>query len=306
MRRLCLLLPALWMVSASALPAGAADSGARCVIVTSLGGLPEYEENFAKWGAAVQEACRGEMGAEVDYINGASTGRTDILRIFESLSRSPESGHIWLFLIGHATYDGRKWKFNIKGPDLTGEDLAAAVDILPGDRMYIILATNSAGLLMKRLAGPNRVIVTATKSERERHPPLFMSFFIEALNSAEADINKDRRVSLLEVFEFSEKKAAAWYLEKNRLQTEHPMISDAEGGTGLATAAYLSSPPEQAYRNLEARSLVPERIRLEREVEALKLQKAELTEADYYATLQALLVELAELNERIRELEGSP
>lgn len=280
-----------------------ADNSTQCLIVTSLGGLPEYEENFTKWGNSVEEACRDELKASVNHLNGSESKRTEILADFEKIAKSP-GGDLWIFLIGHATYDGRNWKFNIKGPDLTGSDLETAVDMLQHDRIFVILATSSGGIMVDQLKGSNRVVLSATKSERERHPPLFMSFFIEALSSAEADTNKDRQVSLMEVFDFSTKKTEAWYSEKNRLQTEHAVMNDNEGGNGLATFAYLSSPPEQAYRSLEARSLVPERIRLEREVEALKLQKAELTQAEYYERLQTLLIELAELNERIRILEG--
>ncbi|UCF35329.1 MAG: hypothetical protein JSU96_10755, partial [Acidobacteriota bacterium] len=89
-----------------------------------------------------------------------------------------------------------------------------------------------------------------------------------------------------------------------RLQTEHPVLDDSKGQGSLAMFAYLSTPPEQAYRTLEAKQLAPERQRIEREIEDLKLRKTELTTAEYYATLERLLIELAELNEKIRILEG--
>ena len=104
-----------------------ADTKTQCVIITSLGGLPEYEENFTKWGNSIEDACQNEMNASVIHLNGAETKRTEILRAFENMSQSPASGDIWLFLIGHATFDGRIWRFNIKGPDLTGSDLATVV-----------------------------------------------------------------------------------------------------------------------------------------------------------------------------------
>ena len=84
------------------------------------------------------------------------------------------------------------------------------------------------------------------------------------------------------------------------------MIRDAEDSTASAALAYLSSPPEQAYRTLEAQALATDRIRIEREIEALKLEKAQMEQSDYYRKLEQLLVELAELNERIRHLEGTP
>jgi hypothetical protein len=131
-----------------------------------------------------------------------------------------------------------------------------------------------------------------------------MSFFLEAATSAEADQDKNGTVSLSEAFTLSEIRIKEWYERKKTLQTEHPVLDD-EGGSGrLAASTFLSQPPEQAYRSLEARQLIPERVRLEREVEELKLRKPEMAESDYYEGLEQLLVELALLNEKIRELEG--
>ena len=90
------------------------------------------------------------------------------------------------------------------------------------------------------------------------------------------------------------------------MQTEHPLLLDAGGSGNLARFAYLSTPPEQSYRSLEARQLAPERTRLEREIEDLKLHKQDLTADEYYGRLEKLLLELSKLNEKIRELEGTP
>lgn len=288
-------------------PAAISDdevSDRKCFILSGLGGLPEYEENFVSWADSIETVCREQMRAMVVRLDGREDRLDLVTSEFQRNASVAESGELWVFLIGHGTYDGRKYKFNIKGPDLTGEGLVELLKPLADRKVYVIAATSCSGALLKDLQGPNRVVLTATKSGTERFAPLFMSFFVEASESAEADTNKDRRISLEEVFTFSDVRIKAWYEEKGQIQTEHPVLNDAGGAGNLATFAYLSSPSEQAYRSLEAQQLVPDRIRLEREIEDLKRRKAEMPESQYYSELERLLVELAQLNARIRELEG--
>jgi hypothetical protein len=284
---------------------GAPDAETVCFILTGLGGMPEYEENFEKWASQTAAVCSDQLSAEVLQIDGRETRRTEILSVFDQIA-GYSAREAWVFLIGHGNFDGRDYKFNIKGPDLTGADLAVFLDALQGRSTYIVLAASASGVLLDKLAGPDRVVVTATRSQNERQPPLFMSFFLEGAESAGADVNKDRKVSLQEVFSFTDLKIKSWYEDQGRLQTEHPLINDSDGQGKLAPMVYIASPPEQAYRSLEAQQLLPERTNLEREVEALKLRKAEISLDEYYAKLEELLVELATLNERIRDLEGRP
>ncbi len=297
-------LGALLALSAPLWPA--ADDGAapQCVVVSGLGGVPEWEENFEKWADTLAGICRDQLQASVTRVDGRSQGKAEVLEAIAGAAAS-RSQVFWLFLVGHATWDGRQYRFNIRGPDLTTADLAGALDHLGDRTVHLVAATSAAGELLHSLGGPNRVILAASR-QRERHPPLFMSFFLEGLSSAEADRNKDRRVSLQEVFDFCELKVAAWYEEQGRIRTEHAALNDADGTGRLAPVTFLSAPPEQAYRTLEARELVPRRSRLEREIEDLKLRKADLPADTYYRELERLLVELAELNERIRTLEGEP
>lgn len=282
-----------------------ADSEKSCVIITGLGGIQEYEENFQKWGESVERLCREQMKAQVTVVNGSRQRRDEVLAAFKQVSAS-SAGDVWFFLIGHANFDSRNYKFNIKGPDLTGDDLKRFFDSLGSRNRYIVLATSTSGVLLPILAGPRRVVLSATRSARERHPPLFMSFFLEGAESAEADRNKDGRVSLEEIFAYAEAGVESWYSEKSRIQTEHPVLQEPDDTVRMARFAYLSTPPERAYRSLEARELAKNRVGLEREIEALKLRKPEMQEADYYGELQRFLVELATLNEKIRELEGTP
>ena len=292
-----------------------------CLIVTGLGGLPEYEENFSNWGDQIAEVCGKEPGSTVHHLNGRKQKRDEILEIFDQVASAPPR-ELWVFLIGHANHDGHNYKFNIAGPDLTDQQIGGFLDRVAEARTYIVAATSASGGLAVDLSHTNRVIVTATRGTAERQAPLFMSFFLEAVTSAEADTDKNGKVSLLEAYLFSHNKVGAWFEEKGRIQTEHPVLDDngqvrlnekkseppeiAPGNYGsfLAALAYLSAPPAQAYRTLEAKGLASVRVEVEREIEDLKFRKKDLSEDDYYNGLEALLVRLAETNERIRQLEG--
>ena len=291
-----------------------------CIIITGLGGMPEYEENFLRWGLATEAHFQDKLESVVYRLDGRDKKKSDILRLFEQISSSPPPKELWLFLIGHASHDSRHYKFNISGPDLTDDEIETFFEGLGETRTNLIAATSASGTLASQLGQENRVIVTATKSATERQPPLFMSFFLEAVTSEEADTDKNARVSLLEAFLFSNQKVAAWFEEKGRIQTEHSTLQDngqvllekknilethpGTQGTLLASMVYLSRAADQPYRTREARELASQRVELEREIEDLKFRKNQMPENEYYRALEELLVKLAVLNESIDEMEG--
>jgi hypothetical protein len=297
-------------------------AGDACLIVYGLGGLPEYEENFVSWAGKLEALFQEQSDRRVFLVDGRSQGRTDILRAFQELaSAATPEDFIWVFLIGHANHNGEHYKFQIRGPDLTDTDLKEALTGLGNRKILLIAATSASGVLLPDLRAENRVVITATKNQYERQPPLFLSFLVEASGSPEADADKNRRVSLLEAFLFSQNKVRSWYSEQGMLQTEHSLLddqgrfqlegtltgsSDVMTGAGmLAAIAYLSAPPESAYRSQEAQDLARERVQIERRIEALKFRKDTLQADEYYGQLQDLLVELATISEKIAQLEGS-
>ena len=253
-------------------------------------------------------------------MTGGHNAKEEILKTFDQVA-SEGSGEIWLLLIGHGNYDGKSFKFHMKGPDLTSQEIESFLGLLGSRKVFVVAGTSASGALISKLAGENRVIVTATRNETERQPPLFLSFFLEAATSPDADRDKNGRVSLLEGFLYSRTEVQKWFLAKGLLQTEHALLDDqgeiqlgseqdasselVHTGEGmLAAAAFFSSPPAQAYRSAEARELSKKRQGVEREIEALKFRKQKMPAQDYYQELERLLVGLARLSERIAELEN--
>ena len=286
-----------------------------CIIVTGLGGMPEYEENFVAWGAAVEKMFRAEGNTAIYNLDGRRQERKRILHVFRQVSSLRGQGEVWLFLIGHGNYDGLRYRFHISGPDLTDENLQSFLNGLGERKAYVIAATSASGVLIRRLSKQNRVIVTATKNQFERQPPLFLTFFIEGATSARADSDKNGKISLLEGFLFARRGVASWFREAGRLQTEHPLLDDNGDGIGaarpgwengegfLAAAAYLLTPSKKAYQSLQSEQLAAEKRQVERKIQELKYKKKDIPESDYYPRLEDLLIQLATLNEKIESLE---
>jgi hypothetical protein len=300
---------ALALLMAFGLPLAAETGKPTCMVITGLGGVPEHEENFLRWTEKVSQLFREELQADVIAVDGRKESRTAILERFELVASGPTGpSEFWLFLIGHGTFDGDQYKLNVRGPDITGEDLDQFFDALGNARIYLVAATSASGALLPLLSRGNRVIVTATRSGSERQPPLFLSFLLEAMRSPDADSNKDGRVSLLEAFQVAQNRVADWYEERKRIRTEHALLDDsgqrpAEDKSDLATGAGLISAAAYVSRTDEGRADLPpgleeERARLEREIEHLKFRKREMDETEYFQQLEGLLVELARIENR--------
>ena len=223
----CIVLPLLLLLCMCQ-PVEGAQLQRVNLIIRGLAGMPEYEEAFSDWTSKLELMLSAQPDTRVEVLDGSTQKREEILgTVSEVLSLLPPQGELWVFLVGHGSYDGRGYRFNIAGPDITGDDLAKLLDRGEEGRTFLIAGTSASGILIPKLSGKNRVIVTATKNQFERQPPLFLSFLVEASTTSEADRDKNGKVSLLEAFLFSRRRVEDWFQEKGRLQTEHALLDDS-------------------------------------------------------------------------------
>jgi hypothetical protein len=296
-------------------PALAAQS--HVVVVSGLGGEPAYSDQFHQWGTAMVDAARTRFGLapeQVVYlaerpdrdparINGPST-REQVERTLRELAgRAGPADRILILLIGHGSSDGRGARINLPGPDITAEELAALLARFATQQVVVVNTASASGDFHDPLAGPNRAVITATRSGMERNETIFGRFFVEAFAGDVADADKDGRVTVLEAYEYARQEVERFYKSSNRLQMEHARM---EGNRELARGFHLAAAARgaPAGASAELRALIAERQRLEGQVEALRSRRGEMDAARYEAELESLLVELALKTREIREKGG--
>lgn len=304
-----------------AAPRPATDPNKFAVILSGASGDEEFAKRFKGWTAELRRSLVERFGfdeARVTVLTESPEGRAmrataeEVRRAFASLKASagPEST-VFIFLIGHGTFDGRQAKFSLVGPDLAANEYAELLSNLPSRRVVVFNMASASGEFIKPLAGRGRVVVTATRNGQEQNATRFPEHFIAALAARDADADQNGRVSVLEAFDYASRLTAEQYKRAGTLATEHALLDDsgdgvghmtAEGGDGaVARNVYLDSlSTEQAAANAETGRLLRERERLEEEVEQLKSRKALLPEPEYEAELERIFVTLAKVNRSIK------
>ena len=224
-----------WMICGIALtgllliPSAAwADSAA--LILGGVPGSPVHETRFSEWVEATRTAMIETFGFDeknVIVLQNREARAEDIRSTFADLGgRLTADDTFFLFFIGHGSFDGREYKFNTMGADLTAADYNELLSSIDAGRSVIVNATNSSGAAIEPFAAQGRVIVTATRTGTERNDTIFYDYFLEALADVASDEDKNERLSVWEVFRYATLAVERFYKEQNRLATEHPQISD--------------------------------------------------------------------------------
>jgi hypothetical protein len=274
------------------------------LIVGGLGGEPDYEQRFASYVSDLEKICRG-MAGDPDHVialSGKAATREGIESAFQKLSaRVQPADALGVFLVGHGTFDGTAYKFNIPGPDLTGEDLGALMNRVKAGRQLLVVATSASGACADKLAGNNRVVITATRSGTERNAVVFARYWVEALRDPAADTDKNETISAQEAFHYADEKVKRFYTDQKRLATEHARMEGKMANSFVlarlgASAAAASDPAK--------RKLLAERESIEQQIDALKYRKSSLPDAEYKKQLEALLLQLARVQDAIEAGTG--
>ena len=300
----------LWLlfVTAAAWPRAASQ----VLIVVGPGGEAEYDQLFAQWAGKLKEA----LGPKVDGVTLLAPGtespssRERLLATLAGYEKLEASDQLAVFLIGHGSADQERYRINLPGPDLSGDELGAALAGIKA-RLVVVNGTSCRGASLTALSAKNRAVVTATRSGRETTPPRFMGFLIEGLDGR-ADTDKNGMTTVLELFHYARQKTAEWYQSQNRLASEHALLDDSGSGRGsdnpapgsedgaLAAALAISRPSVQADAGI-APELVRRKQDLEGQIESLRFRKTQMADAEYQEQFEKLMVELAQINRQIAE-----
>jgi hypothetical protein len=289
-------LIAALIATAFALPASAATY---TFVVAGLGGEQGYEQKFREQAAAVASAAEKAAGSteRVIALSGDAARADAVRREIKTLaSRMNTNDSVVVVLIGHGSYDGENYRFNLPGPDLTDTDLARLFDDLPAKDQLIINATSASGAVIERWQKPKRVVITATKSGGEKTATRFAQYWAEAVASDAADTNKDQIVTAAEAYAFATSHVESAFKTETSMATEHArMEGDNSARFTLARLGTAALAPD----NPEVAALLTQRGTIEQDLNRVKEQKAALPDTQYYDQLEEVLVRLALLQREI-------
>jgi len=304
------------------------------VLVVGLGGSAEFRESFHEEASKIYTALTEQHGLpeeEVvylgerpemapDMISGEST-RANILRVLgEIAQRAGPEDKVVVILIGHGTDGPNGAQFNLPGPDLGPTDFELAMVAFPTQTLALVHTGSASGGFVQPLAGPNRIVIAATSSARERNATEFGQFFAEAMAGGGSDLDHDNRVSLLEAFTYAKQEVERYYEEQNEMLTEHAVLDDngdgqgsldagPDGPDGLLAATFtfgrgtgVEGPAVSDDPAVTA--LLAERDEIQRQIDELRVVRDALGEEEYLNRLEPLLVELALKNREIEAAGG--
>jgi hypothetical protein len=107
--------------------------------------------------------------------------------------------------------------------------LAKWLSPIKASSILIVLDCPGAGLAVKALAEPGRIVVAGCTSE-QRYSTRFSEYFVPALSENESDTNSDGKVSLLEAFTSASRQVDDFYRGEGLLKTETPVLEDNGDG----------------------------------------------------------------------------
>jgi hypothetical protein len=286
-------------------PVSAAHAELRVFVASGLGGEPEYEQRFAHQADAIAQAATrsGAAPENVLMLSGERARRESLRRELTAfVGKAQKDDQVVVVFIGHGSFDGQDYRFNVPGPDVTGHEIGAILDKLPAAQQLIVNATSSSGAVIEQWKHANRIVITATKSGGERNATRFAQFWVEALTSPEADRDKNETVTVEEAYEYASRKVAATFKADAALATEHSRI---EGGAPARFIVARLGAAGALPNDAALAAMTKEQTSIEQQIDALKARKSSLPEDQYYDELEKVLLTLAHLDKRIDERKAT-
>ena len=332
-------------IAAVVLPStGAEAQQTHLLVITGLGGDPEYTKQFHQWAMTLIDAAktRYEVPSEgitylgekpdlaPDVIADRST-RENVEAAIQTIANRASSGdHVVIVLFGHGSFTDAA-RINLPRRDLSAAEFASLLDTLDGQQVTFVNTASASGPFVEKLSGSGRTVMTATRTGGERNASVFGGYFVDAFADGEdeADQNRDRRVSMLEAFTYARSRVIQSYETEGLLTTEHallddngdgqgtdepdPLSGDAADGFVARTLFFTSGVPRRAATAFqddpELQTLYRERQELEARVDELRRIRGGADPEQYQAELETIMIELALKSREIRELEtakGAP
>jgi hypothetical protein len=303
----------------------AAQTGERyALLVQGASGEEQYAKLHRQWLDSLAGTLRDTFGYERSHVvviaeqprEGETRATAENVRtaVAGLASTMTASDQLLVVFIGHGTGQAEDAKFNLIGPDLAVSEWASLLKSVRGT-MAIVDTTSASFPYLAGLAAPGRVVVTATNSYAQRFHTVFPDAFARALVDADADQNKDGRISILEAFTHASRLVQQHYEQRGTMATETAVIDDTGEGKGrLATVEappnsaaalwYLNAPRVATSSDPETQKLVARQQALTAQVDELRRRQSSMAADEFARQLEVLLTELAEVSREVRRRTG--
>jgi hypothetical protein len=314
------ILVAIAIIWGSAVSAAASERYA--LVVTGASGGPQYAQQYEAWRTSFVNTLTDTWNypdnhvfvlAETEGDGVAQATRDNVRRVLADIrAKATKDDVVLVLLIGHGTgAESDEAKFNLVGPDLSAVEWADLLRPIAGRLVFVDTASGSFPFL-ERLAGRGRIVVTANDSAAQQFETVFPGFFVKAFDDDGADLDKSGKVSIWEAFVYASDGVRRWFEGKGQLATERALLDDNGDAIGreadgagrdnlLAQVTYLQPDrPIVETGDSELTGLLRRRAALETELEELRARKATMMPDDYEAALEKILLEIAQIDRRVR------
>lgn len=287
------------------------------LIVVGHPGEDDYKVRFQGWAQQIENALADSPEKPQVKTVGATTGGATLAELETAINEAAKTAGaddiFVLILIGHGTFDGTDYKFNLKGPDIRSAQLAVMLDRIQSTRQLVVNTTAASGGAMPALVKPHRVVIAATRTGTQKNATVFARYFADAFSDASADTDKNETITALEAYVYAARRTKEYYDQEKRIVTEQSVLNDigsgvgvrdpgANNGQGLLAASFpmlrLGS-TAAAAANPEKAALLKRKELLEQQIDRLKYQKESLPPLDYRRQMNALLLTLAQTQAQI-------
>lgn len=230
------LAMALPSVAAAQEPAPATPRAPRVWIFNGTPGNDEhhafYEGNLTRLRKALTQrlgvpaknltVLYGPQSAGYD---GVCTRANVLAEIGKAVAVASADQPVWLIFEGHSNPTAAGANFNLAGPDVTSRELREALaPVKPDAQLAVIFTTSSSGRFLHWISGPGRCAITATLDSEEDNETEFPHVLASVLEDPASDVNRDGRVSLLEIFNGCNAGVKAVYERGGYMQRERAML----------------------------------------------------------------------------------
>jgi hypothetical protein len=293
------------------------DGNTHLVVISGVSGEPRIGTEWHSMSLALATAATERFGIaasrvillaqdstrDAPRLNGRST-KVTIERVLSQLARTlGAQDRLVIVIMAHGSSLSGDARVNLPGPDMTASDFARVLAPATAPSVAFIHTGSASGDFASELAGPRRIIITATKSAREQNETLFPGPFVRALTTDAGDTNKDGRVSLLEAFTVAQQEVEQVFTKGNLLPTEHAVLTDSSDGRGGQASTFYfatSVTGTGAQNSPEIAAALAARAEVQSRIDALRAQRATMDEATYLRALEPLIVELIERTRALR------